>query len=329
MTDTEHIRAFEERDLEALLDLRARCFDGLDLARERVRRAWAFDRNPARVEGVPSAWVAEQGGEIVGTYGMLPSRVYIDGVATPAICGVDFCVDSRLRGRGLGRRLTAAMVETPGSKFRFITSPTAATTALMKERGAGVVDGAAEGALFACPAPFELGARATGLDVLPLARFGSECDELAARLAPHHRFVTVRSAAYLQWRYLGDPFITHAPIGAFATDGTLRGIAVLTLSPTEPQGYIAELAVEPADTDAARALLSGIAAMANERGLEALFAFERRKSLQPVLGECGFSPVPAGAPEPVLLLLDGTAAPTEWYLSPGDGDFLFRIGSAG
>jgi hypothetical protein len=31
----------------------------------------------------------------------------------------------------------------------------------------------------------------------------------------------------------------------------------------------------------------------------------------------------------VLLLQGGTADPADWFLSPGDGDFLFRIGSAG
>lgn len=329
MSASEQIRAFEDRDLEPLLALRARCFDGLDVARERTRREWAFERNPARIAGVPPAWVAELDGEIVGTYGMLPAKVYIDGTATPAICGVDFCVAPELRGRGLGRRLTGAMVETAGSTFRFITSPTAATTALMKERGAGVVDAAAEGALFARPGAAEPPAPVAGLDTRALTAFGPECDAFAARLAPHHRFVTVRDSAYLRWRYLEDPYVEHHAFGAFDPDGALRGLGVLTLSPTEPQGYVAELAVEPDDADAARALLAALAAAARDRGLEALFALERRPSLQPVVRTAGFEAMPEGAPEPVLLLVGGTADPADWFLTPGDGDFLFRIGSAG
>lgn len=329
MTADELIRPFADGDLEPLLALRARCFDGLDVARERIRRKWAFDDNPARVAGTPSAWVAELAGELVGTYGMLPARVWLDGTATPAICGVDFCVAPELRGRGLGRRLTSAMVETPGSRFRFITSPTAATTALMRERGAGVVDAAAEGALFAKAPPFAPPASAGDLEVRRLTGFGAECDAFAAKLAPHHRFVTVRDALYLDWRYLRDPYIEHAAIGAFAADGAMRGLAVLTRSPTEPQGYVAELAVEPTDDDAARALLGGLFAVADEHGLQAMFALERRRSLQPVLAEIGFAAMPEGAPEPVLLLLGGEAEPADWLLLPGDGDFLFRIGSAG
>ncbi|MCA8949824.1 MAG: GNAT family N-acetyltransferase [Planctomycetes bacterium] len=336
MSAPEIIRPFEDRDLDALLALRARCFDGLDLERERVRRKWAFDDNPARQDGMPPCWIAELDGEVVGTYGMLPAKVYIDGTATPAICGVDFCVAPELRGRGLGRRLTAAMVETAGSRFRFITSPTAATTALMQERGAGVVDAAAEGALFARPGSLPTAAptaAAAALEVRQLTGFGGECDALAARLAPHHRFVTVRDAAYLRWRYVGDPYVRHVVFGAFeaagANDGAMRGLGVLTLSPTEPQGYVAELAVEPHDLAAARALLAALADAARERELEAIFALERRPSLQPILHENDFTAMPTGAPEPVLLLLGGTVDPKDWLLSPGDGDFLFRIGSAG
>ncbi|MCR9246296.1 MAG: GNAT family N-acetyltransferase [bacterium] len=325
----ERIRPFEARDLDALLALRDRCFDGLDLDRERVRREWAFDRNPARVDGVPSAWIAELDGEIVGTYGMLPALVAIDGRPTPAICGVDFCVDERMRGRGLGRRLTGAMVETAGSNFRFITSPTAATTALMQERGAGVVDAAAEGALFARPGSPPTESNPPGITTRELSAFGSECDAFADRLAQHHRFVTVRHADYLQWRYREDPYIAHVTFGAFTTAGNLRGLGVLTLSPTEPQAYLGELTTEPGDTDAARALLVALTTAAHERGLEAIFALERRPTIQPQLVECGFQPVPTGAPEPVLLLRDGEAAPSDWFFTPGDGDFLFRIGSAG
>jgi len=329
MTDALPIRPFENRDLEDLLTLRARCFDGLDLARERIRRKWAFEDNPARVDGVPSAWVVEHGDELVGTYGMLPARIYLDGAVTPAICGVDFCVAPELRGRGLGRRLTAAMIDTAGSRFRFITSPTAATTALMKERGAGVVDGAAEGALFAKGPPYDARPMPEGIDICALTKFDDECDRLAAQLAAHHRFVTVRDAAYLSWRYLGDPYIRHGAIGAFAADGTLRGLSVLSESPTEPQGYIAELMVEPHDLDTTRALLCGLSSAAEELGLQALFALERRRTLQPVLAEFGFAAMPTQMPEPVLLLCDEQAAPEDWLLSPGDGDFLFRIGSAG
>ncbi|MCA8974337.1 MAG: GNAT family N-acetyltransferase [Planctomycetes bacterium] len=329
MTDLESIRPFADGDLDALLALRARCFDGLDVDRERARRRWAFADNPARIDGVPSAWIAELNGEIVGTYGMMPARVFLDGVATAAICGVDFCVAPELRGRGLGRRLTGAMVETAGSRFRFITSPTAATTALMKERGAGVVDAASEGALFAKGPPFDGSPAVDGIEVRPMTSFGPECDAFAARLAPHHRFVTVRDAAYLRWRYLGDPFIEHAVFGAFAADGSLRGLAALSESPTEPQGYVAELAVTPDDGACARALLASLFGAARERGLQALFALERRRSLQPVLTDLGFHAMPHGAPEPVLMLREGTADPGDWLLSPGDGDFLFRIGSAG
>lgn len=330
MTEPETIRPFELRDLDALLALRARCFDGLVVARERARRRWTIDDNPATRPGIPVTWIAERAGEVVGTYGTLPARVFVDGAEEPAVCGVDFCVAPELRGRGLGRRLTAAMVGTPGSRLRFITSPTAATTALMQELGAGVVDSNAEGALFARGGPFAAAPAPAGLAAQRVTAFGPEFDALAARIAGHHRFVVVRDARYLAWRYGGDPYVRHVPFAVRAgADGALRGFAVLTLSPTEPQGYVADLQVEPTDLDAAHALLGALLGAAAEHGLGAVFALERRAALQPVLQHHGFHAVAAGAPEPVLLLRGEAVDPRDWQLSPGDGDFLFRIGGAG
>jgi GNAT superfamily N-acetyltransferase len=131
------IRAFEPRDLEQQLALLERCFDGLSMDRERERRRWALEENPAHDPRLPAAWIAESEGVLIGTYGLLPLRFLADGEVQPGLAGVDFCVAPEARGRGVGRMLSDAFLASPGSRLRLITSPTEATVALMRARGAG------------------------------------------------------------------------------------------------------------------------------------------------------------------------------------------------
>jgi GNAT superfamily N-acetyltransferase len=264
----------------------------------------------------------------VGTYGLLPTRFLVDGVERDGLAGVDFCVRPELRGLGLGRRLSDAFLGTPGSTVRLITSPTAATVALMRERGACVVDGAAERALFARPGPFGRPARAAADDGLELAGetdFGPEFSDFARALGRHHRVQVLRDAAYLRWRYVEDPFLRHVVLAA-RERGRLAGFCVLTLAQSEAQGFLAEWAVAPDDRRTAAALLAAAEDAAAERGLAALAVFERRPRLRTLLAERGYATVEHGVPSATLLLTDRPSTAEEWLLCPGDGDVLFRIG---
>lgn len=329
MTRSETIRPFAAGDLEEMLALRMRCFEGLDPAREHALHRWTFADNPIGIEDSPEIWIAEAEGRIVGSVGLLAMRTHFDGEVIPSICGMDICVDRSMRGSGLGHRLTDAWLSTPNARMHVGASPTPVLTALLQQKGASVFHAGREGALFAKGAPFPAPSAPAGIEVRRLDAFGPEFDVLSARIATHHRIVTVRSAAYLTWRYLRDPCTRHTALGAFAADGTLRGHVVLTESERRPQGYVAELSLEPDDADAAQALLGALASTAQARGLEALFALERRPVVRSLFAAAGYVTVSEGAPAPCVLIHGASIDPADWLLSPGDGDFLFRIGFAG
>ncbi len=319
------IRAFEPRDLEQQLALLERCFDGLSMDRERERRRWALEENPAHDPRLPAAWIAESEGVLIGTYGLLPLRFLADGEVQPGLAGVDFCVAPEARGRGVGRMLSDAFLASPGSRLRLITSPTEATVALMRERGATVIETRAERALFGLPAPFPSLAPMSDLDVSAVTSFDDKFDAFARSLGAHHRRMILRDARYLDWRYIQDPFVRHVALAA-RVGGSLRGFAVLTIAQSDAQGFVSELAVAPDDREAAHALLAGLLRAATERGLAAVVAHELRPALRLLLGECGFACLDEPAPDVTLLDLDESVADRDWFSSPGDGDVLFRIG---
>lgn len=319
------IRAFEPRDLEQQLTLLEQCFEGLSIDRERVRRKWAFEDNPASDPQVPTAWVAEESGRLIGTYGLLPLRFLADGKPCAGLAGVDFCVAPDARGRGLGRKLSDAFLDTPGSRLRLITSPTEATVALMRKRGATVLETRAEGALFGLPAPFDAALGAPDVPLQAVVDFGPEFDAFGLELGRHHRRLVLRDARYLNWRYRDDPFVRHVALAAKG-ESQVRGFAVLTIAQSDAQGFVSELAVQPQDADAARALLRGLVAAAQERSLSAIVVHELRPAIRRLLVESGFVQLDEPAPDVTLLDLEAPIADSDWYSSPGDGDVLFRIG---
>jgi len=321
------VRDFRPDDLEAVLALRERVFPGLDLPRERRRWTWEYAENPARVAGVPDAWVIERAGRLVGNYGLLPARVSIDGAVGTAFAGIDFAVDPSMQGRGLGHLIAARFMDPALCRFPFISSPTPATCHLMQRHGGTVITGADEPCLWVLPlaAGRPDPAVDASITLRQIATFDARFDHLDRRLRTLRRIATVRDAAYLNWRYRDYPFGRPTAWEALDACGELRGFAVFQHDPNLAQGYVLELSLDPADRGAATTLLHAAVAAARACDVHELYTLNRLPAVQAILAASGFHRVDGHSMQFVCRPPNGLGA-ADCYLTTGDGDVLFGVG---
>lgn len=327
------VRAYTRADRDAVLELQARVF-GAEAATGAANWAWAYDDNPFQVPGVPLGWIAEIDGRMAGYYGMLPLRLCVDGRFVLALCGADFCVDETYRGRGLGTLLTRYLLQAAKGHRLFATSATPTAAHLLKKAGLSFVDVTSEPSLWACGdcSAGELGAGGVGPADFRDPALRAGLDAFAHELARHHRIVLWRGADYLAWRYGAYPIATAMPIVRVLRAGTaVRGLAVLQCDGASGRAYLLELLHRPDDREGCTFLLRDALALAAANGVRELYAFHRVPTARAALAAHGFVSVAQGAIVPLLDLpvttTDGSPSLGDWYVAPGDGDFLLRVGS--
>jgi hypothetical protein len=109
-----------------------------------------------------------------------------------------------------------------------------------------------------------LGARAGAPELARLSRFDARADALFAACAPRTGLVGVRSAAWLNWRYVDTPGRRQECFGLSGTDGALRGWVVAELR--DGNAFLVDHLA--ADEAARAALLLAFTALARARGME-------------------------------------------------------------
>jgi len=321
------VRDFAPADLDAVLELRARVFGRDDLTRERERWRWEFERNPFRDPRQPCSWVLEKQGRLIGNYGLLPAQVAVDGERRSALCGMDFCIDPTEQGAGQGLLFTRRFLDPGLCDFPFVTSPTPAATAMTRYFGAEVLAGREEPCLWVrSGSAGEPAAPEPSVQVRRIDGFDERFDELFDELCRHHRLWSVRDRVALNWRYRDYPFGSTEMVSANGAGGELRGFAVLQEEEALHRHHAAELCALPDDEPALRALVRELARSARARGSEELYVLQRVPAVQEVLREEGFHAV-EGHPLTFLCRLPAGLSLCDWYLSAGDGDLLYDVGT--
>ena len=316
------VRAFRPGDRAAVLDLRARVFEGLDPEREERRWTWQFDHNPFTREDVPPTWVAEHEGVIVGNYGMLPLRFSIDGEYGFGLCGMDFCVDPEHRHLGLGMRLTKAFIDTPAD-VHVVTSPTPDAAKLMAYYRSEVLRGDDEPCLWVWAG----GAAPDGGDGAVLERverFDERVDRVYERAVADHRLLLTRDRFYLNWRYVEYPF-GRARITLASEASGPAGFSVVQREGGGGRAHLCELFAPRSERFVFEALLRDAISSAIEEGIGELYTFQRDSAVHPLLERAGFHVVQGHGMSAVCRPPTGLSQ-ADWYLSAGDGDILFGVG---
>ena len=256
---------------------------------DHARFEWLYRRNP---DGLARAWVAHESatGELVGTASAIPRAVDFGKRGKLGWVLSDFCVSDSHRALGPALQLQRACLasidsgETPfcydfpgaamtavyarlrvptfGQMRRFVY-PLRADTQIGALRMPPPLREALKMAANAILGVRVRRSRGAGRFVFSLLSggCGPEFSDLSAQYAHEHGFAVRRSAAYLNWRFLGNPFQRHEILTA-RDSGRLLAYAVLALDAERPS--IVDL-FGPVESEVIGALLAAAVRQAHGR----------------------------------------------------------------
>jgi len=259
-----------------------------------IRRfRWLYKENPF---GRARAWLAYDGVDHpIGMAALFPRKMYIGGSIQPGAVLGDFCVDPKHRTLGPALQLLRAeLALANGGEFAVCYDfPSSVMTTVYKRVGlqaeansVRLIRPLRAGKIVARIIPFSWLARplamvidqlsaiaahrprgAVGLDFhVEGTPFASEYDDLAARVGSAWGDCTLRSAAYLNWRYRQHPYSSFEVVSA-RRQGELLAYCVLT---TSAEGaLIVDLFGIP-DAAVVASLVRHVIRMLRLRGLDAI-----------------------------------------------------------
>lgn len=313
---------------------------------------WLFFGNPAGQELV---WLAEDAtsGEVVGVAAGYPRRMRVDAVEVMALNLGYFAFDTPYRSLGPALELLRVSLEPVRlGEFAFAYDHPSESMLAIYRRMGGMQVGRMQrwvrllscrhavalrcgegllGRLLGSVGDAALRARAAlepaprGIDVALLeGPCTEEFDALDDRLRGACRIEGVRSAAYLNWRYLQSITWRHEVLCA-RRRGELVGYVVLRLDREWPIVTLVEMAPAP-ESDVRRALLVGALAYARERGARALVAHGLADSaVTRIFRELGFIRRQVGSSFCAVAaaespLRQAVGHPHNWWIIEGDRD---------
>lgn len=331
-----------DQDVEAIVKLLAA---HVNPRYDAARFEWAYRLNP---DGTGRAWAAVEtsSGEIVGVAGAIPRRVYVGTEEQPAWVLADFCFAERFRALGPALRLQRTCLEAaaqagvafcydfPAARMmpiyqRLQAKPIGHLRRLVrllriddKLRALGVPSvlatplGAAGNLILT--ARVTAGGRARGLEIaLHPGSCGEEFSVLDRESVDGSATRVGRSADYLNWRFLANPFRSHEIMTA-RQDGRLAGYLVLARDAVVPA--IADLSPSPRPVTAA--LVAAAVRLAHRRRAAAISVsvMDSHPAIS-ILAELGFR---AREASPVIVCA-APGAParferTAWSFTEGDRD---------
>ncbi|MBL8694282.1 MAG: GNAT family N-acetyltransferase [Planctomycetes bacterium] len=259
-------RDYRPGDEARILECFQRVFDvGTPEARLRTLEhwRWQFERNPTQQFRILLAVDESAGGRVVAQYAGVPMRMFDRGERTIATQAVDSMVDPAYR-RGLkrpglfatlGAQWYAKWIRRDQDRLAYgIPVPQAwrIGNALLRYEIVRTQPILYREACW----PLLTG---RGVEVRAIDSPGAEFDELFQRLAPDLRYLTVRDASFLRWRFLDHPTFRYTIFGAFE-GARLRGYVVARVGDwiVPSNTILVDWLVPGGDIDAARELLRAV-----------------------------------------------------------------------
>ncbi len=332
-------RAGLESERAELIELLQRCLTPKFDAR---RFEWLYCRNP---HGKAHAWVAyeKKSNTIVGAAAAFPRKVYVDGKEELACVLGDFCMDKRYRSLGPALQLQRTCLEaSSGAPFVFCYDfPSASMMAIYKRLGMEqrgnllrfarplradrrirqVVKSRWLARGLAAPLNLVLGrgqrrARLACESILHAGPCGEEFTALDRALRARTGTATVRTAEYLNWRYLGHPSVKYEILKA-QRGQELVGYAVFAHQGDDAS--IADLSTI-GQSDTVVPLLLGVTDLLRRRGVVTIsMSADEQHPWRAEFESAGFRPREA-APIVTCARAGYPIPGGKWYLMQGERD---------
>lgn len=354
------IRAYEDRDFRAVLELYTSAFGAAAARLFEKRRQWEFVDNPSRQQGQACQWVALAADIIIGHLGGRPALFNVDGRVVQSVWPVDLAVAQAYRGRGIATKLFEQL-ESGSFKMTVMLGGAVATLRIVRNHGWHEVGADIAGAMClsrrgvlrflrssqvyhpsASWLKLVVGLAASvsrkhpalrsdaNTSVREIEAFDSRFDRLWDLIAGEFSAIGARDAHSLQWRFARNPNYRFR-VFAVEEGNTVAGYAV-TLTRHEggvPVGYIADFVTAPGHKDACEALAQGAIACLSDSGAQVIFSIGLSVRERAALRNNGFTFNPLIQhhlqPHFCFSMKDPAQAflsPGQWFLSGFDYDVL-------
>jgi hypothetical protein len=308
---------------------------------DRFHRQWKWRQGRDVYYGEEKAVLATMNNEIIGSVGIVPAVVTLNGSRYSAAWQQDSLVSSAARGKGVGKRLVQKGMEGWG-----ITMAKGTSDAMYRLRKSiGFQDVSQSDYLLHVMHPGHQSLTSTrplvemllwlwakfipwptiSEDILirQIEEFDSSFDLLARKISEENAFRLYKDRRYLNWRYFECPGKDYAVLRAGAEQA--RGAAVLSMSGSNREsGWIVDLLCKTDDTACVCALIRK--SMAYFRSVKAakVWVFATHPTVRRCFQRFGF--LPTGRSPRFTYFVSGAesslsvAAQTHWNFWHGDGD---------
>jgi hypothetical protein len=283
-------------DRKLLLDTLLRNREHGDNELRQRRFEWSYHQNPF---GQPRAWLAidESSSRTIGMVAAFPRKMLVHGKQVLGWNGGDTSIDTEFRTLGVAIKLRRA-VQAPvdnGEMALLYSHPVDRMRAVLEKIGHRTIGTfGRHGAILRVEPLVQkfLGRNAASTLLANVAnifpplqwstrfiskqwrlrlqsekKFGSEFDELFARVASRHAVITVRDAEFLHWRFVQNPLVREFQIYRFEKENKLCGYALIGLE--NNAGRILDYLVE-GETRMLRSLLVQLMAAMRARRIPTL-----------------------------------------------------------
>ena len=248
--------------------------------------AWAAFNNPYAENGEITYYAAENQGKVVAFHGCMPVKLNVDGEKVKAYYVHDLYVGPEYRKKGLGFWLTmnlAKAIEDETDGMFALLGMTALNLQMQRRRGYLELDTDGysklinpkkyvkrylkNGMLTNVASPvvkaglgmadfFRLAFASSSVKVSEIERFDARFDDLSDKIIAKSKIATIKSADYLNWKYVDRPYKRETILAA-EKNGQVTGFVVLAFTPADneiPVGAIVDIDADPSDEETIAAL---------------------------------------------------------------------------
>jgi GNAT superfamily N-acetyltransferase len=265
-------------------------------------------------------------GRIIGTRLLMSQQVLVKGRALNCTKFTDLTIDRDYQGRGIMRQLWTESETAARRRFKMSMVLTDSQLAdFMKRRGHRRPANTLEHLKCDVSSPAAT-RRPAGFAITRAACFDARVDELFAQVATDFDLITVRSSAYLNWRY-ADPRAGRSVI--YVAEMDVRMLGYVVVAPSRRRAFIADLLVLPGRADVLAALVEQAVAHCAANGLSSLRCWSVRHHpyrdvllaacFAPVREEEGVTLLPYGDTDLDFVFEDERA---RLHIVPGDTDLI-------
>ncbi|MFN3243619.1 MAG: hypothetical protein ACE37K_19090 [Planctomycetota bacterium] len=272
------IRLSTDDDCEAICELMRRAFDYGDGSNESLNAGWWNWKYRANPRGRYSIVCEGPEGRLLGHYGGVPSRVWVEGRPVTFGQNCDSCSDPEVR-RGLRNPgLFVRLAQAYASSFSGLEDNSTMYGLPIRSAhriGSKYLDyWLARSQLgFVLSDTSRLPARDEQLEVQPIDALPDDLDAFLTANREHHRCRSERSAEFYQWRFVSNPLTRYQLAVLRDRTGALRGAAVYRSAHFMGRdlGLLVDLVAAPDDDAAAVELVRWSTDRAAAEGQQGVF----------------------------------------------------------